>query len=125
MGRPLRRSAEAASRTNCSYDNYRDRHFNGHEKVNATITRSTQERTGQLEKEKAAPAENRADGFVGNTLPAFCGSHIPTSNCTDQRSLPCRAPESARDEQRREGGNVVTPLSHHTDGAHQSTIQDK
>ncbi|KAK0047652.1 hypothetical protein Bpfe_022957 [Biomphalaria pfeifferi] len=55
MGRPLRRSAEAACRTNCSDENYRDRHYlytfqkasvtdNGHE-VNETITTSSQERT--------------------------------------------------------------------------------
>ncbi|KAK0070366.1 hypothetical protein Bpfe_000349 [Biomphalaria pfeifferi] len=71
MGRPLRRSAEAASRTNCSDDNYSDGHTisidNGHEEVNATITTSSQEQTGQLEEEKAAPTENNADGYVGNS----------------------------------------------------------
>ncbi|KAK0064402.1 hypothetical protein Bpfe_006061 [Biomphalaria pfeifferi] len=80
MGRPLRRSAEAASRTNCSDDNYRDGHYlytcqktsandNGHEEVNATITTSSQERTGPLEKEKAAPAVLMAS-WVTRSLPS-------------------------------------------------------
>ncbi|KAK0067055.1 hypothetical protein Bpfe_003790 [Biomphalaria pfeifferi] len=71
MGRPSRRSAEAASRTNCSDDIDRYRHYlyscqkasvsySGQEEVNETITTSSQEWTGKLEEEKAAPAENSA-----------------------------------------------------------------
>ncbi|KAK0067254.1 hypothetical protein Bpfe_003352 [Biomphalaria pfeifferi] len=36
---------------------------------------SSQEQTGQLEKEKTTPEEITADGFVGNRLPVVCGSH--------------------------------------------------
>ncbi|KAK0065868.1 hypothetical protein Bpfe_004665 [Biomphalaria pfeifferi] len=60
-----------------------------------TITTSSQERTGQLEKEKATPSENRADVFVGNTPPAVCSSHKPTSACSDH----VHYLESVRDEQ--------------------------
>ncbi|KAI8761451.1 alpha-actinin A [Biomphalaria glabrata] len=38
-------------------------------------TSLSQQQPGQLEKEKAALEENNADGLVGNTLPAACGSH--------------------------------------------------
>ncbi|KAI8772938.1 alpha-actinin A [Biomphalaria glabrata] len=40
-----------------------------------TATSLSQQQPGQLEKEKAALEENNADGLVGNTLPAACGSH--------------------------------------------------
>ncbi|KAK0041845.1 hypothetical protein Bpfe_028743 [Biomphalaria pfeifferi] len=44
-----------------------------------TATLSSQQQPGQLEIEKAAPEENSADAFVGNTLPAACDSHGSTS----------------------------------------------
>ncbi|KAK0053797.1 hypothetical protein Bpfe_016791 [Biomphalaria pfeifferi] len=60
MGRPSRGSAEAACRTNCSENNYRDRHYlctcqkasvsnNGHEELNETISTSSHERAGEKE----------------------------------------------------------------------------
>ncbi|KAK0041840.1 histone H1B sperm [Biomphalaria pfeifferi] len=44
-----------------------------------TITTPSPEQTGQLEKEKAPPKENSADGFVGNLLHAVCCFHRLTS----------------------------------------------
>uniref|UniRef100_A0A2C9L429 H15 domain-containing protein n=1 Tax=Biomphalaria glabrata TaxID=6526 RepID=A0A2C9L429_BIOGL len=41
----------------------------------ATFATSCREKLGQLEKEKAAAAENSVDGFVGSTLHAICDSH--------------------------------------------------
>ncbi|KAI8778693.1 hypothetical protein BgiBS90_019675 [Biomphalaria glabrata] len=69
---PLGRSAETACPINGCAEENSARHYLF---VCQTATSSSQQQPGQLEKEKAALEENYADGFVGNTLPAACGSH--------------------------------------------------
>ncbi|KAK0041234.1 hypothetical protein Bpfe_029327 [Biomphalaria pfeifferi] len=44
-----------------------------------TDTSSSQQQPSQLAEEKAAPEENSANDFVGNTLPDACASHRSTS----------------------------------------------